>query len=124
MHGLGSHWDIWITARAMSNMEALRVATLQGAKFLGMEQDLGSLAAGKLADLIVLNRNPLEDIRHTTDLRYVMRAGVLRDAATLDEVWPRERKFGDHYWVTPEMYRVDDKPVDIWDQPQRRSTRP
>ena len=120
MHGLGSHWDIWTTALAMPNIEALRVATLNGARSLGAERDLGSLTGGKLADLIVINGNPLEDIRRTTDLRYVMRAGILYDAASLDELWPSARKFGPYYWSVPEIYETDDKPVESWDRPVPR----
>jgi hypothetical protein len=115
MHGLGSHWDVWSAAKVMGPMKALEVASVHGAMFLGLEQDLGSLVPGKLADLMVLEANPLDDIRNTARIRYVMKAGTLHDAATLDELWPRQRPYGDRYWVVPEMYRIDNKPVDVWD---------
>src|SRR5262249_46657494 len=117
-HGIGSHWDTWIYAEAMAPMGALESATLHGAKFLGMDRDLGSLAVGKLGDLVVLNGDPLQNIRETANIRYVMKAGVLYDADSLDELWPRERKFGDYYWYLPEMYRSDIRPVDYYDKKQ------
>jgi hypothetical protein len=92
--GLASHWDIWASATAMSNYDALSVASLQGARFLGAEQDLGSLEVGKLADLVILNSNPLDHIESTADIHGVMKGGVLYDSH-LNETWPRMRPFGD-----------------------------
>lgn len=114
-HGLGSHWEIWSMAAATGPMGALEVGSLHGARFLGMQDDLGSLTAGKLADLVVLDRNPLDDIRHTASIRYVMKAGTLYDAATLDEIWPRPRPFGPRPWASPDALQTDDKPVTIFD---------
>jgi hypothetical protein len=74
---------------------------------------------GKLADLIVTNSNPLADIRNTADLRYVMKGGVLYDSNTLDELWPRQRKFGPRPWYRPEVYRSDDRATTYWDRPPR-----
>ncbi len=116
-HGIGNHWDMWLMAQAMSPLQVLEVASLHGAKMLGMDQDLGSLVPGKLADLVVLGANPLENIRNTAQLRYVMKAGVLYDAMTLDELWPRQQPFGGHYWQSPQMFRIDDRPVDFFDRP-------
>ena len=76
----------------MSNLQALRCATLNGARYLGMEPEIGSLAPGKLADLIVLDKNPLEDIRHSNSVRYTMVNGHLYDAATMDEIGNYDRK--------------------------------
>lgn len=109
--GLGSHWDVWMAAKATGNMTALEIASVHGAKFLGMDDDLGSITVGKLGDLMVLDGNPLDDIRRTADIRYVMKAGTLYDAGSLDEIWPRQRPFGDTYWMVPEMYRMDTKPI-------------
>ncbi len=116
--GIGSHWDVWMLAKAAGAMTALEVASLHGATFLGMEDDLGSIKVGKLGDLMVLDGNPLENIRHTTNITYVMKAGTLYDATSLDEIWPTQRRYGDNYWLMPEMYRQDTKPVDTWDRPR------
>ena len=115
-HGLGSHWDIWMYAESMGAMGALEAATLLGARFLGMEQDLGSIAVGKLGDLVVLNGDPLSNIRNSAAIRYVVKAGVLYDADSLDEQWPRQRRFGDYYWYVPEIYRSDTRPIDYHDR--------
>ena len=72
------------------------------------------LEPGKLADLLVLRSNPLDDIRNTMDIEYVMQHGVLYEADTLDEVWPATRPFGPYYWVDEDAQRADDLPVDAW----------
>jgi hypothetical protein len=110
-HGIGSHWEMWMVASAMSPIETLEVATMHGARFLGMHQDIGSIEVGKLADLVVLNANPLDDIRNTADIRFVMKAGTLYQADTLDEVWPTQRPYGPYPWVDLDMLRNDDLPV-------------
>ncbi len=112
-HGLGSHWDVWMLAKAAGAMAALEVASMHGATFLGMDDDLGSLSVGKLGDLMVLNGNPLTNIRNTANIQYVMKGGVLYDANSLDEIWPKSIPYGNHYWVVPEMYRIDEKRVDV-----------
>jgi hypothetical protein len=115
-HGLGSHWETWAAASALGPMGALEVASAGGAHFLGAQEDLGSLAIGKLGDLMVLNSNPLENIRNTKDILYVMKAGVLYDAATLDEIWPEKKAFGDYYWVNTDALLADNRSVDYWDK--------
>jgi len=61
LQGLGAHWELWMLQQGgMSNMEALRAGTIDGARYLGMDGDLGSIETGKLADLVVLDRNPLK----------------------------------------------------------------
>ena len=75
----------------MSNHDALRCATILGAESIGLQQDLGSIEAGKLADILVLDANPLDNIRNSNTVRYVMKNGRLHDASTLDEIWPRQR---------------------------------
>jgi Tol biopolymer transport system component len=99
MDGLGDHWELWaMAAGGMKNHDVLRVATINGAYAIGMEQDLGSLEPGKLADLIVLDGNPLADIRQTNTVRYVMKNGRLYEGETLDEIWPRQRVLPRMWW--------------------------
>jgi imidazolonepropionase-like amidohydrolase/Tol biopolymer transport system component len=93
--GLGAHWEIWMFQQGgMTPLQALRAATLSGAQYLGMDKDIGSLEPGKLADLIVLDRNPLENIQNTHSVRYTLVNGRLFDAATMNELGnhPRTRK--------------------------------
>ncbi len=110
-NGPGSHYEVWMLATATTPVKALEVASLHGARFIGMERDLGSLEAGKLADLMVLNSNPLTNIRNTRDMLYVMKGGVLYDDETLDEVWPNRTPFGRYPWVNPDALRSDDRPI-------------
>jgi imidazolonepropionase-like amidohydrolase len=86
----------------MTPAEALRAATLNGARGLDLEADLGSIEAGKLADLLVLNSNPLENIRNTMDIQFVMKNGEMYDDETLDAVWPVAKKYpGRAWWPQP-----------------------
>jgi len=99
LDGLGDHWELWaMGAGGMSNHDVLRVGTIHGANAIGMEQDLGSLEPGKLADLIVLDANPLEDIHNTNSVRYVMKNGRLYEGETLNEIWPRQRTLPKMWW--------------------------
>jgi len=109
--------ELWMTASAMDPMSAIEVATLDGARFIGIDKDVGSITAGKLADLIVLNSNPLDNIKATKDMKYVMKGGVLYDAGTLDEVWPAKTPFGVHWWVNPDALKAGKVRTDVWDKP-------
>lgn len=92
IQGLGAHFELWMMASGgLTPLEALRSATIVGAEALGLKAHLGSLEPGKLADLIVLNENPLDDLHHTTAIAYVMKGGILWEADTLNEVWPNRR---------------------------------
>ena len=73
LQGMGAHWELWMLQQGgMTPMEALRAATIAGARYLGLDGDIGSLEKGKLADLIVLERNPLENVRNTEAIAMVM----------------------------------------------------
>ena len=113
-HGPASHWEVWSYAEALGPLGALEVASLNGARYLGLADQLGSIVAGKYADLVILDSNPLDDIENTLDIDLVMKDGVLYDAATLDEVWPSARPFGSYYWVNPDVMKTDTLPVGQW----------
>jgi Tol biopolymer transport system component/imidazolonepropionase-like amidohydrolase len=93
LQGLGYHWELWmVQGGGMSNHDALRAATIFGAEAIGLGTDLGTIETGKLADILVLDANPLENIRNSNTVRLVMKNGRLYDGNTLDELWPRQRK--------------------------------
>jgi Tol biopolymer transport system component len=99
LQGLGYHWELWATASGgLGNHDVLRVATILGAEAIGFGEDLGTIEAGKLADILVLRDDPLADIRNSTSLRYVMKNGRLYDAESLAEVWPRQRSLPPQLW--------------------------
>jgi hypothetical protein len=99
MDGLGDQWELWALASGgMKPQDVLRVGTIFGADAIGMAQDLGSLEPGKLADILVLDGNPLEDIHNTNTIRYVMKNGRLYQGDTLDEVYPRQRPLEPQWW--------------------------
>jgi Tol biopolymer transport system component len=99
LQGLGYHWELWaMQSCGMDEHDALRVATLFGAEAIGLDGDLGSVAAGKLADLVVLRENPLDDIRNTGAIRFVMKNGRLYSGDTLAEVYPTERAGPEYWW--------------------------
>ena len=99
LQGLGYHWEMWALGMGgMTPHEVLKAATIDGAHIIGLEQDLGSLAVGKLADLVVLNENPLEDIRNTNTIRYVMKNGELFEGDTLHKIYPTEEDIPPFWW--------------------------
>lgn len=97
--GLGYQWEMWMLAMGgMKPYDVLRCATILGAEGIGMEKDLGSIEPGKMADLVVLDANPLENIRNTNTIRYVMKNGRLYEGNTLNEVYPRARALPHYLW--------------------------
>lgn len=90
LQGLGAHWELWMFVQGgMREIDALRSATLRGAQYLGLDGDLGSLEPGKLADFVVLNQNPLSNIRHSESIHMVVKNGYIRDA-DLNLIHPQE----------------------------------
>ena len=97
--GLSFHWELWsLAAGKMSNLEALRAGTLNGAEAIGLSQDLGSIEAGKLADMVVLRKNPLDDIHNSIATHYVMKNGELFEGDTLNELWPDKKTLNGLWW--------------------------
>lgn len=90
-YGIGMHWEMWaIQEGGMSAADTLRAATIGGAEALGMQDDIGSLAVGKLADMVVLNGNPLTDIRNTVRADLVVKGGVIYRANDLHALYPKK----------------------------------
>ena len=100
LQGLGNHWELWaMTTGGMSNHDALRVSTIYGAEAIGMAQDVGSLEVGKMADILVLEKNPIENIRNSNTIKYVMKNGRLYEGETLNEIYPRVRPLAKQWWA-------------------------
>lgn len=97
--GLSPHWEMWLYVKGgMPTHDALRAGTIWSAQEIGHGDDLGSLEVGKLADLQVLDKDPLTDIRNTLSIRYVMKNGRLYDASDLTEIWPRHKPIEPFWW--------------------------
>ena len=91
--GLGAHWEMWMFAQGgMTPLEALKTATINPAKTFGMDHQLGSIETGKLADLIVIDGNPLQDIRSSDKVVYTMVNGRLFDAQSMNEIGLRNKQ--------------------------------
>jgi imidazolonepropionase-like amidohydrolase/Tol biopolymer transport system component len=102
IQGIGAHWELWMLQMGgMTPLQAIRCATMNGAHYIGMDDQIGSLEKGKLADLVVMDKNPLEDIRNTEAIRYVMVNGRLFDAETMDQIGNYDVKRGKFYFENP-----------------------
>ncbi|MBJ6367344.1 amidohydrolase family protein [Snuella sedimenti] len=99
LQGLGAHWELWMLQQGgMTNHEALKAATINGADYIGAANDIGSLKVGKLADLVVMDKNPLEDIKNSESIIYTMINGRLYDTETMNEIGNHTKKRDKFYW--------------------------
>jgi imidazolonepropionase-like amidohydrolase/Tol biopolymer transport system component len=100
--GLGAHWELWMFVQGgMTPLQAIRAATLNGAHYIGMDKDIGSLEPGKLADLVVLDANPLDNIRNSESIRYTIANGRIFDAMTMNEIGNHPRARQPFYFELP-----------------------
>ncbi len=99
LQGLGAHWEIWaMGSGGLTPHETLRASTLHAAEAIGLAEDLGSLAPGKLADIQILDADPLTDLRNTNSVRWVMLNGELFDASTLETLYPVPKPAPELFW--------------------------
>lgn len=101
IQGIGAHWEIWMMQQGgMTNHQALQTATINPAKSLGFDKYIGTLEVDKLADLLVMDKNPLENIRNTESIRYTMVNGRLYDAETMNETGNVNKPRSKFFWET------------------------
>jgi hypothetical protein len=97
--GLATHWEMWMLAQGgFTPWEMLRAASTSGAHSLGMSEHIGSIEPGKLADLVLIDGNPLEDVRRTEFVHATMLNGRLYEAATMNQVWPEQVEREPFFW--------------------------
>ena len=99
LQGMGAHWELWsINQGGMSNIETLKTATINPANYIGAGKDIGSLEVGKLADVLVLDKNPLEDIQNSNTIKYTIANGRVYDTQTMNEEGNEPKKRTNFYW--------------------------
>ncbi|HKS40465.1 MAG TPA: amidohydrolase family protein [Blastocatellia bacterium] len=99
LQGQGAHWELWMLQQGgLTPLEAIRCGTLYGAQYLGFDKDIGSLEVGKLADLMIMDKNPLENIQNTSSISYVMINGVLYETNNMNEVYPSAKPRAKFFW--------------------------
>jgi Tol biopolymer transport system component/imidazolonepropionase-like amidohydrolase len=100
LNGVCTHWEMWSFVQGgMTPLQALECGTLNGAKYIGLDADLGSITVGKLADLVVIRRghDPTVNIRDSEEVEYVVANGHIYDAANMTELGSLERR-RPFYW--------------------------
>ena len=108
IQGLDLHWEMWLLAEGgWDNHRVLRAGTINGATTLGLDKQIGTLEVGKLADLIVLDANPLENIRNTNTVRYTMVNGRLYDSLSMNEIGNYDRPRGKFFWELTDYKGID-----------------
>jgi Tol biopolymer transport system component len=106
VQGIGTHWELWmIGSGGMKPYDALKVGTIFSADAIGLGKEIGTIEAGKFADLIVLDANPLVDLKNTNKIKYVMKNGRMYDGNTMAEVWPNKKALPQMWW-----WKMDPKP--------------
>ncbi|MEM9547774.1 MAG: amidohydrolase family protein [Bacteroidota bacterium] len=99
IQGLGVHWELWMLGQGgMSNMQALRAATINGAEYLGMTTEIGSIKEGKLADVIVIDGDPSQNLKDSENVIYTIINGRLYDTETMNEIGNNPSKRSKFYW--------------------------
>ena len=100
--GIAAHWELWMLEQGgFTPWEALRAATIDPAAFIGMDKDLGSLEVGKLADLVIIDGNPLADLRRSEYVSHTMINGRLYDVSTMSEVGSGDYQREKFYFERP-----------------------
>ena len=78
LQGLGYHWELWaMQSGGLTEHQALRVATVFGAEAIGVQNDVGSIEPGKLADLVIFEQSPLDGMRNTNTIQMVMKMNLI-----------------------------------------------
>ncbi|MFT5278048.1 MAG: Tol biopolymer transport system component/imidazolonepropionase-like amidohydrolase [Glaciecola sp.] len=91
--GLGAHWELWIMEHGgFTPFEALRGGTIDGARHLGMDKSIGSIEVGKLADLVIIDGDVLNDLSRSEFVDYTVINGRVFEAATMNEVGSKKKR--------------------------------
>jgi len=103
LNGLSTHWEMWMFVQGgMTPFEALRSGTLHGARYIGLDEEIGSIRTGKLADLVVFEkgRDPLKNIRDSDDIELVISNGRAFESRTMNQLHPDPTERKGFYWET------------------------
>ena len=99
--GLAAHWELWMMEQGgFTPWEAIRAGTIDGAHYLGMDQSIGSIEPGKLADLVIIDGNPLEDLRRSEYVSHTIINGRVFDVSSMNEIGHRQREREPFYFET------------------------